>query len=126
MAAAWAIHLGGDQVQVLSGGSQPAGEINPGAVAAMLEKGIDIRAAVPKPWTADDVRAADVVITMGCGDVCPVFPGKRYEDWEIADPADQPLSMIRQVRDELEQRVAELLASLEVQVNRSDDLPQAE
>jgi protein-tyrosine-phosphatase len=107
-------HLAGSDVDVFSGGSEPASEINAMAVEAMAEAGIDIRTAFPKPWTDEIVRAADVVITMGCGDACPVYPGKRYEDWELTDPKDQPIEVVREVRDDIEQRVRNLLASLEV------------
>jgi protein-tyrosine-phosphatase len=114
MAAGWLQHLTGNDVDVFSGGSEPASEINGMAVQAMAEAGIDIRTAFPKPWTDEIVRAADVVITMGCGDACPVYPGKRYEDWELTDPKDQPIEVVREVRDDIEQRVRELIASLEV------------
>jgi protein-tyrosine-phosphatase len=114
MAAGWLQHLAGSDVDVFSGGSEPASEINAMAVEAMAEAGIDIRTAFPKPWTDEIVRAADVVITMGCGDACPVYPGKRYEDWELTDPKDQPIEVVREVRDDIEQRVRNLLASLEV------------
>jgi protein-tyrosine-phosphatase len=114
MAAGWLQHLGGNDVDVFSGGSEPASEINTMAVQAMAEVGIDIRTAFPKPWTDEIVRAADVVITMGCGDACPVYPGKRYEDWELTDPKEQPIEVVREVRDDIEQRVRALLASLEV------------
>ncbi len=114
MAAGWLQHLAGDEVDVFSGGSEPASETNAMAVQAMAEVGIDIRAAFPKPWTDEIVRAVDVVITMGCGDVCPVYPGKRYEDWQLTDPKDQPIEAVREVRDDIEQRVRVLMASLEV------------
>jgi protein-tyrosine-phosphatase len=112
MAAAWLEHLAGGRVRVLSGGSIPAAEVNPAAVAAMAEAGIDISARTPQPWTEAAVREADVVITMGCGDTCPFFPGKRYEDWEVADPAGRPLAEVRAVRDDLERRVRGLMESL--------------
>jgi protein-tyrosine-phosphatase len=112
MAAAWLEHLAGGRVRVLSGGSLPAAEVNPAAVAAMAEVGLDISARVPQPWTDAAVRQADVVITMGCGDTCPFFPGKHYEDWEVADPAGRPLEEVRAVRDEIEVRVRDLIASL--------------
>jgi protein-tyrosine-phosphatase len=114
MAAGWLRHLAGDAVEVFSGGSEPASDINPTAVAAMAEVGIDITSAMPKRWTDEIVRAADVVVTMGCGDVCPVYPGKRYEDWELTDPAGQPVEIVRSVRDDIEQRVRTLMASLDV------------
>jgi protein-tyrosine-phosphatase len=112
MAAAWLEHLAGGMVRVLSGGSLPGTAINPVAVTAMAEVGIDISARTPQPWTEAAVREADVVITMGCGDTCPFFPGKRYEDWEVADPAGRPLDEVRAVRDEIERRVRGLAASL--------------
>ncbi len=114
MAAGWLRHLAGDRVEVRSGGSAPADQVNPMAVAAMAEVGIDLTAEVPKPWTDDVVRAADVVVTMGCGDACPFFPGRRYEDWALADPAGQDLDAVRPIRDEIRQRVEALLASLGV------------
>lgn len=112
MAAGWLRHLAGDAVDVFSGGSEPADEVNPAAVAAMAEVGVDIAGASPAHWTDDAVRTADVVVTMGCGDTCPVFPGKRYEDWELTDPAGQPIEIVRDVRDDIEHRVRALMASL--------------
>ncbi|MFH9656772.1 arsenate reductase ArsC [Streptomyces sp. NPDC017248] len=112
MAAAWLAHLAGDRVEVRSTGSAPAGTVNPAAVAAMAEAGIDISAEVPKILTADAVRASDVVITMGCGDTCPVFPGKRYLDWALDDPAGQGLDAVRPIRDEIGRRVQALVAEL--------------
>lgn len=112
MAAGWLRHLARDRVVVWSGGSAPTSEINPAAVAAMAEAGIDITAEFPKPWTDEIVRAADVVITMGCGDACPLYPGKRYEDWELADPDGMDLEQVRVVRDEIRNRVEALIASL--------------
>ena len=112
MAAAWLEHLAGGMVRVLSGGSLPGTAVNPVAVTAMAEVGLDISARTPQPWTEAAVREADVVITMGCGDTCPFFPGKRYEDWEVADPAGRPLDEVRAVRDEIERRVRGLAASL--------------
>lgn len=112
MAAGWLRHLAGDDVDVFSGGSEPASDINPVAVAAMDEVGIDIRSASPQRWTEQVIRAADVVITMGCGDTCPVFPGRRYEDWALTDPAGQPIEVVRDVRDEIARRVRELMTSL--------------
>ncbi len=114
MAAGWLRHLGGDRVTVYSGGSEPASQINPAAIAAMAEVGIDITAEFPKPWTDEVVRAADVVITMGCGDACPLYPGKRYEDWELADPPGLDVAQVRPIRDDIRQRVETLLASLGV------------
>lgn len=112
MAAGFLRHLGRDRVEVLSAGSMPADQINSAVVEAMLEEGIDIRAEVPKILTTDAVRESDVVITMGCGDVCPVFPGKRYEDWQLEDPAGQGLDAIRPIRDEIRQRIEGLLSQL--------------
>lgn len=114
MAAGWARQLSGGQLDVLSGGSEPAGELNRAAVAAMSEKGIDISQEIPQPWSDEIVRAADVVVTMGCGDACPVFPGKRYVDWEVPDPAGKQLEEVRLIRDDLEQRVRGLLRELAV------------
>lgn len=114
MAAGWLRHLAGDRVTVWSGGSEPASEINPAAIEAMAEVGIDIRDEFPKPWTDEVVRAADVVVTMGCGDACPLYPGKRYEDWELDDPAGLDLEAVRPIRDEIRRRVEGLLASLQV------------
>ena len=99
---------------VWSGGSEPASEINPAAVEVMAEVGIDITTEFPKPWTDEVVRAADVVITMGCGDACPLHPGKRYEDWELPDPAKQDVAAVRPIRDEIGARVRTLLTSLSV------------
>jgi arsenate reductase (thioredoxin) len=122
MAAGWLRHLAGDRVMVWSGGSEPASEINHAAVEAMAEVGIDITTEFPKPWTDEVVRAADVVITMGCGDACPLYPGKRYEDWELPDPAEQDVSAVRPIRDEIGARVHTLLASLGVDQALSADL----
>lgn len=113
MALGWFNHLAGDRAIAWSGGSEPAPEINPSAVVAMAEVGIDITQEFPKPWTAEIVRAADVVITMGCGDSCPYYPGKRYEDWDLRDPAGQGVPAVRLIRDDIEVRVRELLASLD-------------
>ena len=112
MAAGWLQHLAGDRVEVLSAGSAPADSINPVAVEAMAEVGVDITAAVPKVLTDDAVRESDVVITMGCGDACPFHPGKRYEDWRLDDPAGQGIEAVRPIRDEIRRRVEELIASL--------------
>ena len=113
MAAGWLRHLAGDRVEVRSAGSMPADQINPVAVAAMREEGIDITAEQPKVLTTEAVQDSDVVITMGCGDACPFFPGKRYEDWELDDPAGQDLAAVRPIRDEIKGRVEALIASLE-------------
>ncbi|MFI5661315.1 arsenate reductase ArsC [Streptomyces sp. NPDC051684] len=109
MAAAFLTHLAGDRVQVRSAGSAPAETVNPAVVEALAETGIDVSAEVPKVLTVDAVRASDVVITMGCGDTCPVFPGKRYLDWQLADPAGQGVDAVRPIRDEIEQRVRALI-----------------
>ena len=115
MAAAWLQHLSGGAVEVRSAGSAPAGSVNPAAVAAMLEEGIDMSAEVPKILTTDAVRESDVVVTMGCGDTCPIFPGKRYEDWALEDPAGQGVDAVRPIRDEIRVRILGLLESLGVQ-----------
>ncbi|MBO1031291.1 arsenate reductase ArsC [Tessaracoccus sp. SD287] len=112
MAAAWLSHLAGDQVEVRSAGSAPADRVNPAAVQAMAEVGIDIAAQTPKVLTTDAVKESDVVITMGCGDACPIFPGKRYEDWKLEDPAGKDVEGVRPVRDEIKARVEDLIASL--------------
>jgi protein-tyrosine-phosphatase len=114
MALGFFNHLAGDAAVAWSGGSEPGIEVNPAAVAAMRERGIDISGEFPKPWTDETVRAADVVITMGCGDACPIFPGKRYEEWVLADPAGQDVTSVRPIRDEIERRVRTLLEELEV------------
>ncbi len=112
MAAGYLRHLAGDRVQVLSAGSQPADRINPVAVEAMAEEGIDITAEAPKVLTTESVQESDVVITMGCGDACPIFPGKRYEDWVLDDPAGQGIESVRPIRDEIRDRVEALVAEL--------------
>ncbi|MGQ0845516.1 MAG: arsenate reductase ArsC [Sporichthyaceae bacterium] len=112
MALGFFTHLAGDRAVAWSGGSEPAGSVNRAAVAAMAEVGIDISEEYPKPWTDEIVRAADVVITMGCGDACPIFPGRRYEEWVLTDPAGLSLEEIRPVRDEIERRVRRLLAEI--------------
>jgi protein-tyrosine-phosphatase len=113
MAAGYLQHLAGDRIEVLSAGSQPADQVNPVAVAAMAEEGIDIAGEQPKVLTPESVQASDVVVTMGCGDECPFFPGKRYEDWKLDDPAGQGIEAVRPIRDEIRRRVEELIASLE-------------
>jgi protein-tyrosine-phosphatase len=115
MAAGWLRHLAGDSVDVYSGGSDPGDGINAAAIEAMAEVGIDIAGEQPKPWSDEVARAADVIVTMGCGDACPIFPGKRYEDWELTDPANQPLDVVRAVRDDIERRVRELISSLDLE-----------
>ena len=112
MALGFFTHLAGDRAVAWSGGSEPADAINPSAVAAMAEVGIDITGESPKAWTDETVRAADVVITMGCGDTCPVYPGRRYENWELADPAGQSVDAVRPIRDSIERRVRRLLDEL--------------
>jgi len=114
MAAGWLRHLAGDRVEVLSGGSDPGPHVNPAAVEAMAEVGIDIASEQPKAWTEGLVRAADVIVSMGCGDACPVLPGRRYVDWELADPAGQPIEVVRGVRDEIRARVEQLVAELDL------------
>jgi arsenate reductase len=114
MAAGWMRHLGGESVDVFSGGSEPAESVNRAAVEAMAEKGIDIATEIPQPWADEIVRATDVVVTMGCGDACPVFPGKRYIDWEIEDPSGKTVEEVRPIRDKLEQRVRSLMDELEI------------
>ncbi|MGC5031306.1 arsenate reductase ArsC [Micromonospora sp. DT229] len=112
MAAGWLRHLAGDSVEVRSAGSAPAKTINPAAVEAMREVGIDITDQTPELLEYDTVEASDVVITMGCGDVCPVFPGRRYEDWKLEDPAGKGVEAVRPIRDEIKTRIEELLADL--------------
>ncbi|WP_113701960.1 arsenate reductase ArsC [Nonomuraea lactucae] len=112
MAAAFLTHLAGGRIRVRSAGSAPADQVNPAVVQAMAEVGIDISAEMPKVLTADAVRSSDVVITMGCGDACPVFPGKRYEDWVLDDPAGQGVEAVRPIRDTIETRVRTLIADL--------------
>ena len=112
MAAGYLQHLAGDRIQVLSAGSQPADQANPVAVAAMAEDGIDIATEQPKVLTTEAVQESDVVITMGCGDECPFFPGKRYEDWKLDDPAGQDIGAVRPIRDEIKSRVEALIGSL--------------
>lgn len=114
MAMGFFQHMAGDRAMAWSGGSEPGYEINPAAVTAMSERGIDITGEFPKPWTNEIVRAADVVVTMGCGDACPVFPGKRYLDWELDDPAGKTVEEVRPVRDEIERQVRQLLDELGV------------
>jgi arsenate reductase len=112
MAAGWLRHLAGGRVEVRSAGSEPADEINPVAVTAMAEVGIDIAAETPKRLDWDTAEASDVIITMGCGDACPIFPGKRYEDWKLDDPAGQGIEAVRAIRDEIRGRVTDLVWEL--------------
>jgi protein-tyrosine-phosphatase len=114
MASGWLRHLAGDRVDVFSGGSEPASTVNPAAVEAMAEVGIDIRTEFPKPWTDEVVRAADVVVTMGCGDACPVYPGKTYEDWVLDDPEGLGLDGVRPIRDEIRRRVERLMEEMKI------------
>ncbi|WP_054815650.1 arsenate reductase ArsC [Nocardia arizonensis] len=114
MALGFFTHLAGEHAVAWSGGSEPGEEINPAAVAAMAEVDIDITGEFPKPWTEEIVRAADVIITMGCGDACPVYPGHRYEEWVLEDPAGQDLESVRPIRDEIEERVRRLLGELQI------------
>ena len=114
MAAAYTHHLSGGAVEVRSAGSAPADQVNPSAVEAMAEDGIDITAETPKVLTTDAVQSSDVVITMGCGDACPIFPGKRYEDWELEDPAGKGVESVRPIRDDIKRRVLALLDDLDV------------
>ena len=116
MAAGWAQALGGDGVTVLSAGSEPADSVNPAAVQAMAEVGIDITDRVPQRWTDEQLGATDVVVTMGCGDSCPYVPGTRYVDWPLADPAGRGVDAVRPIRDEIEEHVRGLLAGLGVTV----------
>ncbi|GAA2812464.1 arsenate reductase ArsC [Kitasatospora aburaviensis] len=115
MAAAFLTHLGAGRVEVRSAGSAPADTVNPAVVEALAEVGIDISAEVPKVLTVEAVQASDVVITMGCGDACPYFPGKRYLDWKLEDPAGQGVDAVRPIRDEIEQRIRGLLAELGIE-----------
>jgi arsenate reductase (thioredoxin) len=112
MAAAWLQHLAGEQVSVFSGGSEPAERLNPSAVAAMAEVGIDIAGETPKGWTEEIIRDAEVIVTMGCGDTCPIFPGKRYEDWPVPDPVGLPVEQVAPIRDEIGRRVRALMSEL--------------
>jgi arsenate reductase (thioredoxin) len=119
MALGFFTHLAGDAAVAWSGGSEPGNAVNPAAIEAMKERGIDISHEFPKPWTDEIVRATDVVITMGCGDACPIFPGKRYEEWDLPDPAGQDIAAVRPTRDEIERRVRTLLDQLGVTVQKA-------
>jgi arsenate reductase len=112
MAAAFLTTFGEGRIEVRSAGSQPADRVNPAAIEAMAELGIDMSAEIPKVLTTEAVKESDVVITMGCGDTCPIFPGKRYEDWELEDPAGQGIESVRPIRDEIKARIVALIASL--------------
>ena len=116
MALGWLEHLARDRAVAFSGGSEPGAAVNPAAVAAMAEVGIDIAHRTPRRWSESDLAAAAVVVTMGCGDSCPFIPGKRYEDWKLDDPAGQGIEVLRPIRDEIERRVRDLLAGLEIPV----------
>lgn len=118
MGAAFLTHLAGDKVQVRSAGSAPADAVNPAVVEAMGEVGVDISAETPKVLTVETVQSSDVVITMGCGDACPYFPGKRYLDWKLDDPAGQGVAAVRPIRDEIEQRIRGLLTDLGIEAAR--------
>lgn len=114
MAAAIAEHLAAGKVHVRSAGSRPTGEVNPAAIEVLAERGIDLTDAYPKPLSDNVLHAADVIITMGCGDECPYFPGKRYEDWEVADPDGRPLDEVRDIRDDIQARITQLLRELDI------------
>jgi len=120
MAAGWLQFLADDRIDVLSAGSEPAELVNPAAVAAMDEVGIDLRERQPRRWDMADLEAADIVVTMGCGDTCPVLPGKRYVDWPLADPAGQGVEAVRPIRDEIERRVRGLMGELGVRPREED------
>ena len=122
MGAGWLRHLAGDRVEVFSGGTDPGIGLNEAAVAAMSEVGIDIAAELPQPWTDEIARAVDVIVSMGCGDACPIYPGKRYEDWELPDPSGQPIEVVREIRDDVRTRVEALVATLELGVAAADGL----
>jgi arsenate reductase (thioredoxin) len=123
MAAGWTRHLAGERVEVSSGGSDPAREVNAAVVEAMVEVGIDIAREVPRRWSDEVVQAADVVVTMGCGDTCPVFPGVRYRDWEVTDPAGLSIRDVRRIRDEIGERVRALLDDLGVETASTSSNP---
>lgn len=112
MAAGWLKQMAGDQIEIWSAGSEPADQINPVAAEAMREVGIDISGETPRMLTTDSVSKADVVVTMGCGDTCPYFPGKRYENWELTDPAGQPIDIVREIRDDIKGRIETLISEL--------------
>ena len=118
MALGFFRHYADDRAVAWSGGSEPGNQVNPSAIAAMAEMGIDISDEFPKPWTDEVVQAADVVVSMGCGDACPIFPGKRYEEWVLDDPAGQDVEQVRPIRDEIERRVVDLLDQLEVPISQ--------
>jgi arsenate reductase len=117
MAMGFFTHLAGDAAVAWSGGSEPGHEVNPAAVEAMAERGIDISHEYPKPWTDEIVQASDVIVTMGCGDACPIFPGRRYDEWKLEDPAGMGVEAVRPIRDEIERRVRDLLTELAVPIH---------
>ena len=123
MGAGWLRHLAGDRVDVFSGGTDPGIELNHTVVAAMAEVGIDIESELPQPWTDDIARASDVIVSMGCGDACPIYPGKRYEDWDLPDPSGQPIEVVREIRDDVRTRVEALIAMLRLDVTASGPHP---
>lgn len=114
MGAGWLRYLAGDRVDVFSGGTDPGVELNPAVVEAMAEVGIDIGSYLPQPWTDEIARAADVIVSMGCGDACPIYPGKRYEDWDLPSPSSQAIDEVREIRDDIRTRVEALIATLEL------------
>lgn len=114
MAAGWLRHLAGDAVDVFSGGTDPGYQVSRNAIEVMSEIGIDIAGENPQPWSDEIARSADVIVSMGCGDSCPVHPGRRYEDWDLTDPSDQPLDVVRDIRDDIGRRVVSLMESLAV------------
>jgi protein-tyrosine-phosphatase len=120
IAAGWLRRLTDDQVDVFSGGTDPGVELNGAVVTAMAEVGIDIAAELPQPWTNEIASAADVIVSMGCGDACPVYPGKRYENWDLPDPSGQPIEIVRELRDDIRTRVEALIASLHLNVTAAD------
>ena len=120
MGAGWLRHLVGDRVDVFSGGTDPGVELDSATVQVMSEVGIDIGAELPQPWTDEIARAADVIVSMGCGDACPIYPGKRDEDWDLADPTGQPVEVVREIRDDVRTRVEALIASLDHQRQDAD------
>ncbi len=118
MAAGFLHAVAGEEIDVFSGGSEPASSINPVAIEAMAEKGIDVSGATPRAWTDAMLSEADVIVTMGCGDSCPIIPGKRYLDWDLVDPSGKPIEEVREIRDEIERRVRRLVADLDVDVDK--------
>jgi arsenate reductase (thioredoxin) len=120
MGAGWLRRLAGVRVDVFSGGTDPGIELNGAVVAAMAEVGIDIAAELPQPWTDEIARSVDVIVSMGCGDACPVYPGKRYEDWDLPDPSGQPIDVVREIRDDVRTRVEALIASLDLEFQAAD------